>query len=47
MKGIPLYVCEHKIELQLEAKPVKQMSYKINPYYVAKVKDEIDKYIEV
>lgn len=47
MKGIPLYVCEHKIELQLEAKPVKQMCYKINPNYAAKVKDEIDKYIEV
>lgn len=46
MKGIPPCVCEYKIKLQPEAKPVRQMRYKGNPNYVAKVKVEIDKYSE-
>ena len=46
MKGIPPHVCEHKIELQPEAKPVRQMRYRMNPNYAAKVKEEIDKYLE-
>ena len=46
MKGIPPYICEHKIELQPEAKPVRQMRYRMNPNYAAKVKEEIDKYLE-
>ena len=46
MKGIPPHVCEHKIELQSEAKPVRQMHYRMNPNYAAKVKEEIDKYLE-
>ena len=39
-------MCEHKIELQAEAKPVRQMRYRMNPNYAAKVKEEIDKYLE-
>ena len=46
MKGIPPHVCEHKIELQPEAKPVRQMCYRMNLNYAAKVKEEIDKYLE-
>jgi hypothetical protein len=46
MKGISPYVCEYKIELQPEAKPVRQMRYRMNPNYAAKVKEEIDKYLE-
>ena len=46
MKGIPLYICKHKIELQPEAKAVRQMRYRMNPNYVAKVKEDIDKYLE-
>ena len=46
MKGIPPHVCEHKIELQPEAKLVRQMRYRMNPNNVAKVKEEIDKYLE-
>jgi hypothetical protein len=46
MKGIPPHICEHKIELQPEAKPVRQMRYRMNPNYAAKVKEEIDKYLE-
>ena len=36
MKGIPLHVCKHKIKLQPEAKPVRQMRYRMNPNHVAK-----------
>lgn len=43
---IPPYMCKHKIELQLEAKPMKQMRYILNLNYVAKVKEEIEKYLE-
>ena len=46
MKGIPPHICEHKIELQPEAKHVRQMRYKMNPNYAAKVKEKIDKYLE-
>ena len=46
MKGIPPYVCEHKIELQPEAKHVRQMCYRGNPNYAAKVKEEFDLYLE-
>ena len=44
VKGIPPYVCEHKIELQAEAKLVRQMRYRMNPNYAAKVKEEISKH---
>lgn len=47
MEGIRLYVCKHIIELQHEAKHVRQMHYKMNPNYAAKVKEEIDKHLEV
>lgn len=46
MKRMPPHVCDHKIELQLEAKPIRQMCYRINPNHAAKVKKEIDKYLE-
>ena len=46
MKGIPPHICEHKIELQPKAKPIRQMRYKMNPNYAARVKEEIDKYLE-
>ena len=38
MKGIPLHVCKHKIELQPEAKLIRQNRYRMNPNYAAKVK---------
>ena len=46
MKGIPPHMCEHKIELQPETKPIRQMCYTMNPNYAAKVKEEINKYLE-
>ena len=46
MKGIPPYVCEHKIELQPETKPIRQMRYRMNPNYTTKVKKQFDKYLE-
>ena len=41
MKGIPPYVCEHKIELQPETKPIRQMRYRMNPNYTTKVKNNL------
>ena len=41
------YVCEHKIELQPEAKPVQQMRYRMSLNYVAKIKEEINKNLKV
>ena len=38
MKGIPLHICEHKVEIEPNAKPVKQSRYRMNPTYAAQVK---------
>jgi hypothetical protein len=46
IKKIPPHICKHKIELQLEAKLVRQMYYRMNPNYTVKVKEKIDKYLE-
>lgn len=46
MKGIPPHICEHKIEIEPDAKPVKQSRYQMNPTYAAQVKEEIDKLVK-
>lgn len=47
MKRIPPYVCKHKIELQPKAKLAKQVRYRMNPNNATKLKEEIDKCLEV
>jgi len=47
MKGIIGYLGVMRIPLKPEAKPSKQRQYKMNPRYKEKVKDEIDRMLEV
>ncbi|MCO5549335.1 hypothetical protein L7F22_002804 [Adiantum nelumboides] len=35
-------VCQHRIPLRLDARPLKLQRYRMNPNYAAKVKEEID-----
>jgi hypothetical protein len=46
MKGIVGELGEMKIPLKLDAKPVKQRSYRLNPVYNQKVNTEIDRMVE-
>jgi hypothetical protein len=46
MKGIPPHICEHKIELKPNTKPIKQSRYRMNLNYAAKVKEKIDKLLK-
>jgi len=43
LKGVPPEICEHKIVLEPDAKPVRQRQYKMNLKYSLMVKEEIDK----
>ena len=43
MKGLDPQYYQHQIHLQTDARPIQQRRYRMNPNYVAKVKDEIDK----
>ncbi len=43
MKGIPLEVAQHQIELDTSIPHVHQARYQLNPNYVAIVKQDIDK----
>jgi hypothetical protein len=46
LKGVPSEICEHKIDLEPDAKPVRQRQYRMNPKYSLMVKEEIDKLLE-
>jgi hypothetical protein len=43
LKGIPLELAQHKLELDTSIPPTHQIRYKMNPYYVVIVKHDIDK----
>ena len=43
MKGLDPQYYQHQIHLQKDAWPIQQRRYRMNPNYVAKVKEEIDK----
>ncbi len=43
MKGIPLKLTQHKIELDTSIPPTHQVRYRLNPNYVADVKQDITK----
>ncbi len=47
LKGIPREICEHKIELVANAQPIKQRQYKMNLYYALKVKEDLDKLLDI
>jgi hypothetical protein len=46
MKRIKGHMGEMKIPLKLDAKPVKQRPYRLNPKYKEKVKVELDRMLE-
>lgn len=37
-EGIPPHICEHKIDLKPNTKPIKENKYKMNPNYATKLK---------
>ena len=43
MQGLDSQLYQHQIHLRIDAKPVAQRRYRMNPNYAAKVKEEIDK----
>jgi hypothetical protein len=47
MKGLNPEFYHHKINLAKDAIPVQQCRYRLNPNYIAKVKEEIDKLLWV
>ena len=42
LKGIDPRVCQHRIPLKMDARPVRMQRYRMNPNYAAKVKEEIN-----
>ena len=47
MQGLDTTFCQHQIHLNKDAKPVQQRRYRLNPNYVVKVKEEINKILKV
>ena len=47
MKGLAPKLYQHQIHLNMDAKPVAQRRYQMNPNYVLKVNEEIDKLLTV
>ena len=47
MKGLDPVFCQHQINLHKDAKLVQQRRYRLNPNYVIKVKEELDKLLKV
>ncbi len=45
MKGIPLDITQHRIELDTSIPPAHQTTYWLNPNYVAIVKHDINKFL--
>ena len=42
LKGVDPKVCQHRIPLIPDAKPIRLQRYRMNPNYAKKVKEEID-----
>ncbi len=47
LKGIPREICEKKIELVIDAQPINQKQYKMNSNYALKIKDDLDKLLDI
>ena len=47
MKGLDPQYYQHQIHLHMDARPVQQRHYRMNPNYAAQVKEEIDKLLRV
>jgi hypothetical protein len=46
LKGIPRSNCEHKIELTVDARPIKQQPYRMNPNYAQRVRKDLNKLLD-
>ncbi len=46
-KGIPREICDHKTQLMVDAQPIKQRQYKMNLNYALKVREDLDKLLDV
>jgi hypothetical protein len=46
LKGIPRSISKHKIELTVDARPIKQQPYRMNPNYAQRVKEDLDKLLD-
>ncbi len=44
LRGIPLHIAKHKIDLDTTIPPTHQARYKMNPNYTAIVKHDLDNY---
>jgi hypothetical protein len=47
LKGIPRNICEHKIQLMEDAQLIKPRQYKMNPNYALKMREDLDKLLNV
>ena len=47
MNGLDTKFYQHQINLATDAKPVQQRRYRMNPNYVARVKEEIGKLLKI
>ncbi|MCO5598428.1 hypothetical protein L7F22_052523 [Adiantum nelumboides] len=47
LKGVDPEVCQHRIPLKLDARPVRLQRFRMNPNYAKKVKEEIDNLLKV
>ena len=47
LKGVPPNLCTHRIELLPSSSPKRQAPYRMNPTFMAKVKEEVDKLLQV
>ncbi len=46
-KKIPTKICEQKIQLMANAQLIKQRQYRMNSNYALKVKEDLDKLLDV
>jgi hypothetical protein len=46
LKRIPRSICEHKIELTVDARPIKQQPYRMNPNYAHRVRKDLNKLLD-
>jgi hypothetical protein len=47
LKIIPRQICEHMIELMVDARPIKQKQYKMHLNYAFKAKEDLDKLLDI
>jgi hypothetical protein len=47
LKRIPRQICEHMIELMVDARPIKQKQYKMHLNYALKAREYLDKLLDI